>query len=90
MMEEEPSRYRSLTGATAYRVYPLDSQALVDTKQCKEPELMSACKRELNPAATRCTKDGHRVRPASGVGKPERMSEGERKSVESNDTLRST
>jgi len=78
MMDEEPSRYRSLTGGTAYGEYPLDSQTLVDTKQCEEPESMSARKRELNPAATRCTKDGRRVRPASGVGKPERTPEGER------------
>jgi hypothetical protein len=78
MMDEEPSRYRSLTRGTAYREYPLDSQTLVDTKQCEEPESMSARKQELNPAATRCTKDGRRVGPASGVGKPERMPEGER------------
>jgi hypothetical protein len=90
MMDEEPSRYRSLTGATAYREYPLDSQTLVDTKQCEEPESMSARKRELNPTATRCTKDGHRVRPMSGVGKPVRSPEGEIKSTESKDILRST
>jgi hypothetical protein len=90
MMEEEPSRYRSLAGATAYGEYPLDLQTLVDTKQCEEPELMSTHKWELNPAATRCTKDGHRVRPTSRVGKLVRSPEGEIKSTESKDILRST
>jgi hypothetical protein len=90
MMDKELSRYGSLTRGTAYGEYPLDSQSLVDTKQCEEPELMSTCKRELNPTATCCTKDRHRVRPASGVGKPDRMPEGERKSAESKDILRST
>jgi hypothetical protein len=90
MMDEELSTYRSLTGAITYREYPLDLQTLVDTKQCEELESMSACKRELNPTATHCTKDRHRVRLASGVGKPERTLEGKRKSTKSNDTSRST
>jgi hypothetical protein len=33
--------------------------------------------------ATHCTKDGCRVRPASGVGKPDSTPEGERKAAES-------
>jgi hypothetical protein len=90
MMDEEPFRYRSLTGGTTYGEYPLDSQTLVDTKQCEELESMSALKRELNPTATRCTKDGCRIRPASGVGKPEKTPEDKRKSAESNDTSSST
>jgi hypothetical protein len=57
MMDEEPPRYWSLTGGTAYGENPLDSQTLVDTKQCEEPESMSAHKWELNPAATCCTNE---------------------------------
>ena len=57
-MDEEPSRYRSQTGATAYGIKPLDSQIFDDIKQCEEPESIRVCIQELNPTAICCTRDG--------------------------------
>jgi hypothetical protein len=62
MMDEEPSRYRSLTGATAYVEKPFNSQIFREIKQCEDPESMRVRKRELNPAAIRCTEEESMVK----------------------------
>jgi hypothetical protein len=58
MMDEEPSRYRSLTGGIVYGAKPFDSQIFDDMKQCEDPESRRARNRELNPDAIRFTRDG--------------------------------